>query len=77
MDAYTNYIMHLSDARLGDLRREAAEYRLSESARKARRARWSRTWKALRRRPAPVIEPLATLTLATLAAEHEELRRSA
>ena len=77
MDAYTNYIMGLTDARVGELRREAAEYALSRSAREARPSWWSRARNALRRPPVPVVEPLATLSLATSVVEGEELRRSA
>lgn len=53
MDAYSSYIKQLSDARLGELRREAAEYTLSGTARTERRARWAATFRRFlkRRRP--------------------------
>jgi len=76
MDAYTNYIMRLNDARVGELRREAAEYAMSRSAGNARPSWWNRARNALRRPPVPVVEPLATLSLDTMV-EGEELRRSA
>ena len=40
MDAYSSYIMNLTNARTADLRREAADYALSAPARRRRRARW-------------------------------------
>ncbi len=77
MDAYSSYIMQITDARLGDLRREAADYRLSRAARGARPSWWSRARNAVRRPPVPVVEPLATLSLSTRTADDEPLRRSA
>ena len=66
MDAYSSYIKRLSDARVSELRREAAEYTLSSTARIERRARWAAALRRLlkRRRPAPAsgvgqeLEPL-------------------
>ncbi len=53
MDAYSSYIKQLCDARTGELRREAAEYRLSAAARVARRGRWAAmVRRLLTRRPA-------------------------
>jgi hypothetical protein len=40
MDAYSSYIMTISNARTSELRREAADYALSAGARRERRARW-------------------------------------
>lgn len=40
MDAYSSYIMTISNARTSELRREAADYALSAGARRRRRARW-------------------------------------
>ena len=77
MDAYSNYIMQLSDARLREMRREAAEYSMSRAARGPRRSWWRRARTVVRRRPAAVVEPLATLSLATVEFQDEELRRSA
>jgi len=38
MDAYSSYIISISNARTSELRREAAEYALSAAARRRRRA---------------------------------------
>jgi hypothetical protein len=40
MDAYSSYIISISNARTGELRREAADFALSASVRRRRRARW-------------------------------------
>ncbi len=63
MDAYTSYILSLSDAHLGELRRQATEYSLSEQARRGRRSWW---WRAReryldRRWPAPEPVPFPEL----------------
>ena len=58
MDAYSSYIKQLSDAHLGDLRRQAAEYHLSTSARRARRERWAATFRRLLPRRGPALPPL-------------------
>jgi hypothetical protein len=50
VDAYSNYILQASKARLEELRREAAEHALSKAARGSR-VRW---WK---RSPAPAPAP--------------------
>ena len=42
MDAYTNYITKLTDARVGELRKEAAEYALSRAARHRQASLWTR-----------------------------------
>lgn len=62
MDAYSSYIKQISDARMGELRREAADYALSAPARRRRRARWARAVRRLvpGRTPAPVPAPAAT-----------------
>jgi hypothetical protein len=61
MDAYSSYIKHISDARVGELRREAEEYRLSAGARLERRARRLAALRRLLNRrpalPAPVPAP--------------------
>ena len=51
MDAYSSYIKQLSDIRVGELRREAADYRLSQLARPAG-GRWWRGENRRFRRPA-------------------------
>lgn len=56
VDAYSSYIMHITEARTGELRREAAEYAMSRTARRPRVSRWTRTGERLRRRqPDPVV----------------------
>jgi hypothetical protein len=60
MDAYSSYIMTISNARTTELRREAAEYALSAPARRRRRQRWVQAVQRLVRRgrmPAPVTSP--------------------
>ncbi|MGI8809427.1 MAG: hypothetical protein ACR2KK_16630 [Acidimicrobiales bacterium] len=42
MDAYSSHIIQLSNARLGDLRREAADYAQSAAARRSRGSWWHR-----------------------------------
>jgi uncharacterized protein (DUF427 family) len=51
VDAYSQYIRQLSDARLGELRREAAEYAMSKAARHGR-SRWLAAALRWARRPA-------------------------
>ena len=58
MDAYSSYIIKLSDTRTGELRREAAEFALSAAARRRRRARWAEAVQRLRRGRTPVTPPL-------------------
>ena len=54
MDAYSSYIMTISNARMGELRREAADYALSAAARRRRRQRWALALQRLAlRRPVP------------------------
>lgn len=48
MDAYSDYITRLSNARTGELRREAAEYALSAAARRSRASWWKRARDRLR-----------------------------
>jgi hypothetical protein len=43
VDAYSSYILRLSEARTGELRREAAEYAMSRAARSNRISLWART----------------------------------
>ena len=42
MDAYSDYILKLSNARLNELRREAAEYAVSAAVRRSRESWWKR-----------------------------------
>lgn len=69
MDAYSSYIMKISNARTGELRREAADFALSAAARRRRRQRWAQALQRLvlrrpvtaprpRGRPGPIPEPL-------------------
>jgi hypothetical protein len=58
MDAYSSYIISISNARTGELRREAADFALSANARRRRRAYWVGVLRRLLGRrpgmPAPV-----------------------
>ena len=45
MDAYSQYILRTSEARLSELRREAAEHAQSRAARRGRVAWWKRGWR--------------------------------
>lgn len=59
MDAYTDYILQTTNARLRELRQEAAEHALSRATRRRRRPWWARV--ADRRRgatPAPAPVPV-------------------
>jgi hypothetical protein len=59
MDAYTSYIMTISQARTSELRREAADYALSAAARRRRRQRWAQALQRLvLRRPVPAGAPV-------------------
>lgn len=62
VDAYSSYIKQISDARVGELRREAADYALSAPARRRRRARWAQAARRLvrGRMPAPAPAPSPT-----------------
>lgn len=66
MDAYSDYILQLSNARLSELRREAAEYALSSATRRSRASWWSRSRTrlrlGLRQRRFPVPEPELLVT---------------
>jgi len=75
MDAYSSYIVRLSEARLGELRREAAEYSASRAARSPRTSMWARARRPVRRRP-PTVAPVAPVALPAPAAE-SDLRRTA
>jgi hypothetical protein len=57
MDAYSSYIMTISNARTGELRQEAAEYALSAAARRRRRQRWAQALRLVLRQPAPAPMP--------------------
>ena len=76
MDAYSSYIMSLSEARTSELRREAAEYALSRAARRTRGWRWTRIGARLGRHPRASVEPVVPTPLPAPRPE-EELRRSA
>lgn len=80
MDAYSSYIIQTSNARLTDLRREAAEYALSRAARGTRGSWWSRVRGGLRHRPvaaAAAAVPVITVPLTVSDASDEPLRRTA
>lgn len=66
MDAYSNYILQLSNAKVTELRREAAEYALSASTRRSRPSWWSRIRgrlrPGLRQRRFPAPEPELAVT---------------
>jgi uncharacterized protein (DUF427 family) len=53
VDAYSRYLIDLSEARLRDLRREAEEHGLSRAARAGRGSWWSRARARLRRPAMP------------------------
>ena len=53
MDAYSDYILRQSNARLSELRREAADYARSAAARRSRGPWWKRA-RARLRLPQPV-----------------------
>ena len=57
MDAHTSYILSLSEAHLGELRRQAAEYALSPRAKGGRRSWWWRARERYLDRRWPVPEP--------------------
>ena len=79
VDAYSSYIIQLSEARTGELRREAAEYAMSRAARGQRASRWTRTIERLRRRT-PALDATGAIALRPRTSESEpavELRRSA
>jgi hypothetical protein len=77
MDAYTSHILQLSNARVDDLRREAAERALSRAARGSRTSRWAGIRSRFARPVGPAIEPVAPFTLRRPAPHEEELRRIA
>ena len=76
MDAYSSYILKLSEARTSELRREAVEYALSRAARGDRISLRSRMLARLMRRPPPTVEPVAPVRLAATV-QRAELRRTA
>lgn len=73
MDAYSSYIMRLSEARTSELRREAAEYALSRAARGNRSSLLTRARARLSRRARPVATPVPL----PAPAPQTQLRRSA
>lgn len=76
MDAYSSYIMRLSEARTSELRREAAEYALSRRARRPRISLLARFRGRPERRGRPTVEPVTPVPLPARAPE-ADLRRSA
>ena len=76
MDAYSSYILRLSEARTNELRREAAEYALSRAARRARPSLWARARARLAARTGPAAVPVTPVPLPA-PPQDEELRRSA
>jgi hypothetical protein len=66
VDAYTGYIMRLSEARTSELRREAAEYTLSSAFGTDDTSLWARAVSRLARRPRASVRP-ATPSVAALA----------
>ena len=58
MDAYSDYILRLTEARLDERRREAAEYALSRAARQRRGSRWTRLRGRVARRSRPSVIPM-------------------
>lgn len=76
MDAYSSYIMRLSQDRVGELRRESAEYAMSRAARHRRTSLWARVRGRLVFQRRPDVEPAASVPLPTRVGE-VELRRSA
>ena len=74
VDAYSSYIMQLSEARTSELRREAAEYALSRAAPRRRISMLARFRARLHRRARPLTEPMP---LPALVSDENDLRRSA
>ena len=80
MDAYSSYIMMISEARTNELRREAREDALARAARGRRGSLWTRFAGRFTRQRTPVLEPAAAVDLRARAARTEpaiELPRSA
>lgn len=85
MDAYTSYILHTTEARLGDLRREAAEHALSCAARGRRASLWARVRDRFGRGSAlpsePAAAPVISISAPTSSAQDRDdarlVRRSA
>ncbi|MCA1675648.1 MAG: hypothetical protein LC799_26870 [Actinobacteria bacterium] len=79
MDAYSDYIVRLSEAQLGELRREAEELRMSRAAAgRGRRASLRELVGRAVRRRRTAGEPVAPVALPTTVGHPEtELRRSA
>lgn len=60
MDAYSSYILRVTEARLEERRREAAVYALSRPARQRRGSLWTRIRGTRRSRPSVVPMPRPT-----------------
>lgn len=73
MDAYSSYIMRLSEARTSELRREAAEHAMSRAARGEQSSMWARARARFGRGRRPVVAPVPL----PAPAPQTELRRSA
>ena len=69
MDAYSGYILRVSEARTSELRREAAEYALSRAARANRVPLWRRNLARVVRRQPSAVELADRVLLPTAGAE--------
>ena len=58
MDAYSNYILQATEARLAERGREAAEYALSRAARQRRQSLWAKVRARAGRRSRPSVIPM-------------------
>ncbi len=76
VDAYSSYILRLSEARTNELRREAAEYALTRAVRRHRSSRWARLAARLGAGPRRSVDPVIPVPLPT-PAHDGDLRRSA
>lgn len=76
MDAYTGYIIRLSEARTSELRREAAEYALSRASRSDDTSLWTRAVSWLGRRQRASVE-LSTPAVAPLGLQSAPSRPTA
>ena len=76
MDAHSDYILRLANARANELRREAAEYAMSRAARRNRVSPWTTARRLFRRPPRPAVEPVTPVAIPAPAPE-TELSRSA
>ncbi len=81
MDAYSSYIVQLSEARTAELRREAAGWATARAARGPRPSVWARARARLRGRPAPTRAPVSMISTVSPVClpnpTEQEVRRSA